>query len=328
MKTAIFNILMHIPHFPDIYEFYKEEIQGREKKVSLGEENPDKTFYVIGQNDTSGGVFWLVNKVAMHIAYALDKGYIPIVDFQYHMTQYTTLEEFGKTNFWEKFFEQPFGYHLKDIANSKHIIINKMAPAPQKKYLMGQEEFYDNLQKIAYYKEIFKKYIIINKETQEFLDTLEREYFPKNRRVLGMLCRGTDYVVQKPKNHPIQPTAKQAIKDAKSAMKEHHCDYLFLATEDQDILNSFQKELHERLLFLPQRRYTKADLHKTLYLAQAKNADKERNRLEDAKMYLAAIYLLTKCNCFIGGRTGGTKGVLLMERGFEYKYIYNLGLYK
>lgn len=328
MKTEIFNLLMRIPHFLDIYKFYKEEIQGRENKKSLGKENPDKTFYIIGQNDTSGGVFWLVNKVAMHIAYALDKGYIPVVDFQNYVTQYTEQEELGKTNFWDKLFEQPFGYYLKDIANSKHIVINKMAPAPQKRYLMGQIEFYDNPQKINYYKEIFKKYIIINKETQKFLDSIKDEYFPKNSRVLGVLCRGTDYVVQKPKNHPVQPKTEQVIEDAKNVMKEYHCEYLFLATEDQDILDSFQKEMHEKILFLPQRRYTKEDLHNTLFLAQAKEEDKQRNRLDDAKMYLASIYLLTKCNCFIGGRTGGTKGVLLMEQGFEYKYIYDLGLYK
>lgn len=45
-------------------------------------QNADKTFYVIGWNDEGGGLFWIVNKVCMHIAYALDHGYIPVVDLK------------------------------------------------------------------------------------------------------------------------------------------------------------------------------------------------------------------------------------------------------
>ena len=63
-------------------------------------------------------------------------------------------------------------------------------------------------------------------------------------------------------------------------------------------------------------------------LAQVKEKDCGRDPVKDALDYFAAIYLLTHCCCFIGGRTGGTKGVLLMEEEFEYIKIYNLGLYK
>ena len=111
-------------------------------------------------------------------------------------------------------------------------------------------------------------------------------------------------------------------------MKEHECSYIFLATEDKEILANFIEAFGEKLLYLPQRRYSQSDLHDKMYLAEAKDIDTSRNRIEDARTYLAAIYLLSKCNCFIGGRTGGTKGVLLMEHQFEYKLIYNLGIYK
>ena len=64
------------------------------------------------------------------------------------------------------------------------------------------------------------------------------------------------------------------------------------------------------------------------YLAQEKERQlNNRNRHEDALNYLAAVYLLTQCNCFLGGRTGGTKGVLLAADGFDYVKIYDLGLY-
>lgn len=56
-------------------------------------QNADKTFYVIGWNDEGGGLFWIVNKVCMHIAYALDHGYIPVVDLKNYITQYTLKNE-------------------------------------------------------------------------------------------------------------------------------------------------------------------------------------------------------------------------------------------
>ena len=103
---------------------------------------------------------------------------------------------------------------------------------------------------------------------------------------------------------------------------------MFVATEYKDILDVLKAEFGDKLLFLDQRRYSGKDMQSAQVLAQIKKKDKERNPIKDALDYFAAVYLLTRCCCFIGGRTGGTKGVLLMDDGFEYKKIYDLGLYK
>lgn len=326
-KQIITKWLERMPFFNYIYSFYLE-IKGRQRKISLGTDNPDKTFYLIGYDDNGGGLFWLANKAAMHIAYAIEHNYIPVIDYKNHLTQYTPKEELGKVNIWEKFFKQPSYYRVEDICKSKNIIINKKSPAPQKRYLMGQESFYGNNEKIKYYKNIYKKYIIPTEEIQSYLEEWKDKLFTNKGKILGILCRGTDYVVRKPKNHPIQPTAEMVITEAKKVMKKYDCNFIFIATEDEDILTKFKNAFKDKLLFLPQKRYHKDDISSGEFLAQAKEHDTSRNPTEDAKMYLAAIYLLTKCNCFIGGRTGGTKAVLLWEDSYEYKHIYNLGLYK
>ena len=43
--------------------------------------------------------------------------------------------------------------------------------------------------------------------------------------------------------------------------------------------------------------------------------------------YLVTIVTLSKCNCFVGGHTSGTVGVILMNEKFDYQYIFDLGLY-
>lgn len=327
MKKLLIKIFEHIPCSDWIYHKYLL-FKGRQRKVSLGSKNADKTFYVIGWNDERGGLFWLVNKVCMHIAYALDNGYIPVVDLKNYITQYSLKNVKERENVWEMFFKQPAGYGLEDVAGSKNVIINRMSPAPSKKYLMGQAEFYDQPERIAYFRNIFKQYILPNDKTLEYLKAKEQQLLEGKGRVLGILCRGTDYVVARPKNHPVQPDVKQIIKDARLVMKEKCCDYVFVATEDKDMLSTLKAEFGYKLLYIDQRRYSGKDMRSDQLLAQVKEKDCERDPLKDALDYFAAIYLLTHCCCFIGGRTGGTKGVLLMEEEFEYIKIYNLGLYK
>ncbi len=302
--------------------------KSRERHLTLGNDNRDKTFYIIGYEDKAGGLFWLINKVIMHIAYAIDKHYIPIVDFMNYNTQYTDPDGLHKINIWEDFFEQPAGYNLNDIQHSRHIIINRQEPAPHPKYLMGQEEFYDNPGRIKYFHDIFQRYIRINKKTKVYLENIRELYFPKEGRIVGVLCRGTDYTIIRPKGHPIQPSPVDVIKDVKKVMEKYHCSHVFLATEDKDIEDLFQRSFEKNLICLPQERIRGTQMNGHCYLAQEKERQlNNRNRHEDALNYLAAVYLLTQCNCFLGGRTGGTKGVLLAADGFDYIKIYDLGLY-
>lgn len=263
----------------------------------------------------------------MHIAYAEEKGYIPVVDYLTFQTQYHMPSEIGKVNVWEKFFEQPSNIDLKDISQSKNIILSDQYSAPNKKYLMGNTDFYTDLNRREYFREIFAKYIRFTKETENLLlEERRKEIIPYNKKVLGILCRGTDYLLKRPKNHPIQPQPQTVISMAKEALNKYECDYIFLATEDADILSLFKESFPNKLLYIDQKRVSHEEM-KNVERVMAVNVKINDNRYEMGLNYLTATYILSKCNCFIGGRTGGTKGVLLMTKGFEYEYIFNLGFY-
>lgn len=299
-------------------------IRFRERRVSYGSDNADKIFYVIGQTDYTGGLWWQVNKVIMHIGYAEEKGYIPVVDLLNNKTQYS---ESDNENVWEKFFLQPAGYSMADIHSSKNIIINKIAAWPQKKYMMGQNEFYDCPDRIEYFRNLFHKYIHFNDHTNDILESRRNSIIPREARVVGVLCRGTDYVVKKPKGHPIQPNAKDVIVEVKNIMQNFNCNYVFLATEDQDIYDEFKASFSDSLLAIEQTRISKNDINKDMFLSR-KLMENHLDTYSIGVDYMTATYILSKCDCFISGRTGGCKGVLLMTKGFEYCKIYNLGLYK
>ena len=214
--NSIFKIKKIIyKYFPFIVNV-KNTIANRKRKASYGKENPDKIFYVFGCKDDTGGLWWHINKSLMHIAYAVDNGYIAVIDMQNFHNQYTEDSKFGKINVWEIFFQQPMGYTLEDIAHSKNIILSKKAPYPNHKYWMGQSEFYDNEDRIKYFHNLFSKYIKFNNKTKEYLQKQYENILSGKGRVVGVLCRGTDYVLYRPKGHPVQPEPQDVIKDVKN----------------------------------------------------------------------------------------------------------------
>lgn len=305
----------------------KRHYLGREKRTSYGIENPDKFYYVIGQDDLSCGLWWIVNKVVMHLAYAEEKGYIPIVDYLNFKTQYHNPNEIGKVNVWEKFFEQPSNISLEDIKNSKNIILSDQYSAPSPKYLMGNTDFYTDMGRRDYFVKCFKKNIHFSNITNEYLEQIRNMIIPKDARVLGVLCRGTDYALKRPKGHPIPPTAEEVISKARDVMDNYHCEYLFLATEDAGVLEKFRCEFGNKLLFVEQKRISYDDMKDVRNVMDA-NIKVNKDRYKMGLDYLCATYILSKCNCFVAARCGGAKGVLLMTDGFEYEYIYNLGFFE
>lgn len=320
------SLFAYIPLYRKVAAMYNKH-KLRERKISMGDENPDKTFYVIGQNDLNCGLWWIVNKVVMHLAYSEENQYIPVIDFLHFYTQYHNDNEKGVVNVWEKYFEQPQYYSLDDIMRSKNIVLSDQYPSPSDKYLMGNTDFYTDSRRRMYFKEVFNRNIRFNKQTLEVLESRRKSIIPNNCRVLGILCRGTDYLIKRPKNHPVQPQPEDVIEKAKETLVQYKCDFVFLATEDEDIMQLFKDEFGVKLLYVDQKRINRTRLQEcSLVMDEMSRVNQDRYIM--GLDYLTATYILSQCDCFIGGRTGGTKGVLLMNKGFEYEYIYNLGFYE
>ena len=97
-----------------------KEYHKRERIYHYGNENPDKIFYIICFDYETQGLFAIVKSVLSHIMYAVDKGWIPVVDLKNYSCQYQQKGE----NSWELFFEQPCGYTLEDISRSNRVVIS------------------------------------------------------------------------------------------------------------------------------------------------------------------------------------------------------------
>ena len=65
--------------------------------------------------------------------------------------------------------------------------------------------------------------------------------FKITKNILGVLIRGTDYVLTKPKGHPIQPNLTDVVNDVKEMDNKYKYDYIFFTTEDEIIKKKFSK---------------------------------------------------------------------------------------
>lgn len=309
------KFIQAVPCLNDIYTKWK----WRERKISYGNENPDKCFYIIRRATSKVGLFSYVMTNIGQIEVALNKGYIPVIDMQNNSNTYLEENQIGQVNAWEMFFEQPCNYSLRDISRSKNVILGcgilpDNLECPSEKMLDNKEEF------LRWHK-ICRKYLRVNKEIADEAEHLFRQMF-SGERVLGILCRGTDYVKTKPYAHTIQPTPAQMIEQADRIIEEYHCKWIYLATEDEEYYQIFSDYYKDKLKVSQARRCnTDGNINDVSY-------ERENDKYLKGKEYLINILLLSKCNCFLAGTVNGTWGALLLSDGFEYEKMFNLGIYE
>lgn len=292
----------------------------RLRKVRYGSEHPDQTFYVIRRSTGNTGLFSYVMTNMGHVRYALEKGYIPVIDMQNNKNTYLYDEEIGSVNAWELFFDQPCGYQLKDINQSRNVILSSgiidgKIPYPSMEMIRNQKY-------LAEWRNIFNKSFKIKPEIKKEIDRLYKDLLA-DKKVLGVLCRGTDYIYAKPPRHPVQPLIEELMDKVKTVLKESKCEAVYLVTEDEEIYQLFKRQFQDKLIVTAAKRYQSAGKTNINDIIEAAGEDK----YTQGKAYLINIALLSRCNCLVAGCTGGTYGALLISKGYEYQYIFDLGLY-
>ncbi|MFV0505856.1 MAG: hypothetical protein ACK5L5_03970 [Bacteroidales bacterium] len=303
------------------YGYVKGEMFRKGTRASYGDEHKDKTFYIVGGVPSGpAGLFAFVRAVFLHASYAKQKGFIPIVDMHNYPNQYQR-ENPQHDNVWEIFFEQPDAYRLCDIKQAKKVILCK--PFSRPNYSSSKRLKAKKLHKYIYtLRSDFKQHIRLSASMQSICQEKYRELIGQDR-VLGVLARGSDYTLKKPKYHAIQPEAEQLITEARQVMQKYDCNKIFLASEDATIVRKFKTVFGDQLITNQQRLYNNNELEDVNFLSEIR----EHNKIDVAKEYLQSIYILSKCPCFIAGYTAGSLGASLLSDGYEYEHIWDLGTY-
>lgn len=255
-----------------------------------------------------------LNNMLANIIDCLSRGYMPVVDFK---------NTKDGINLWEQFLKQSFLEDSKQKIGDAVIYEKKRASLwfpviPSKK-------------DVEIISKMIKRVVRMNDTTKTYV---EREYndIIKGKKVLGVLCRGTDYTSNKPKGHPIQPPIEDVICHVRTKLQELEWEYIYLATEEKQILDQFTAAFPDKILtnkrfyyddfYVIKERY--GDLARISHVSNGRENDNYYKSLE----YLSSIYILSKCDSLIAGNCGGSRAALYLNgNDYQYSYLFDYGLY-
>ncbi|MCR5651304.1 MAG: hypothetical protein K6F86_09015 [Lachnospiraceae bacterium] len=305
-------------------EYIKKVLGGRfcadEGNYSWGNDYPDKTFMVIRRGASYVGLYSYVSTNLGWIKVADEMGYIPVIDMKNYSNPYLKSGEVRKKNAWEFFYKQPGGYTLDDIKHCKNVVLSGTGVPPTYPsiymYRDGSlKEWYD----------LFNKYIEIVPDIKEEIDATEGMIKRDHKRVIGVNIRGTDYTAMKPLGHPVQPTIDEAITRTKEKMAEWEGDAIYLATEDESIVERFLAEFGSCVILPNGKRYDYRKPHKELIIHNS--FDRENDEYLRGREYLVKIGVLSRMDYIISSFMGSTYGMSLMNMNYKGEYYWDLGVY-
>lgn len=248
-------------------------------------------------------------------------GYIPLVDLVSFPNIFNKFNA-NSINFnpWEIFFNQPFGFKLKDIKNKikniKYIKCKKLK-------IKFNGDILINKILIDFWHNMALKYIPIKNEIIKESNKISLRLFKNSNNILGILARGTDYISLKPYGHPIPPNPERMFLDIKKMDKANKYDYFFLSTEDDIIREKFIYEFKNKLRFFKAKKSIKYNYKNKKYLSY-----NIIGKINFTKIYLINIIILSQCIDIITARTCGSEGLFILSNGFRHTKVYNLGYFK
>lgn len=280
-------------------------------------------YYIIRFEDRMhcGWTVW-ERVVLFNSIYAIDHGYIPVVDMQSKKNIYLENDEVGIVNAWDKYYLQPVeGVSLTQALQSGD-------------YILGNEsqEWFDyirirkrKLKSNEYLRRQYQLYIKYNDKTERRLSTFYNNMLKKanrnmNVRLLGVCLRGRDY---RQFGHAINPIISEIKPDIDRALQDHKFDGIFVATEDESIMKDITEQFPSEMILS----YKAGELSNTNgYIGDIIRVTKSAD--EAAIDYLMVLYSLNRCFGLIGGVCGATI-VAQYKRDCQYDYlkIYDFNMY-
>lgn len=314
----------------DIRRKYSEMMHEREmnkktlaelERKSFGDLNKDKTFYVIRTDNTQHwGVFSTYLMVLSNVKFAVEHGWIPVVDYKnYYLDALQDEEQRGKENAWNYYFEDLVpGFPLDEVYRSKNVILGLLRGQPYGSISWGTvADMYDT--KYQIYFRLAAEYLRVQSTISDQAESLYQELFPKEGRVLGVSIRaeaywGTVTGAKNWANHPQGVSVERCIENIRAYMEKYGCDFFFVSCEDNYYINTIKKEFGDRCLYIRRSR------------ANFFNDKGEPNELENLKYegdqdtktkrrdYLKEMLLLTRCRYLAKTKSNGNMSLFLIKK--------------
>lgn len=175
---------------------------------------------------------------------------------------------------------------------------------------------------------LYENFIHFNDRTREYVENEYQTIFKGKKRVLGVICRGTDYLRLRPAGHPVQPPTEDVISFCRKKIQDESYDAIYLATEEKQIRDKFCQVFPGMILENKRKYYDDIYYKENIQYIKDVHFNRENDNYWMGLEYLSSIILLSRCTSLIGGNCGGSMAALFFNNGrYEYTHIFNQGLY-
>lgn len=277
--------------------------------IHPGEKNPDKKFFVIDGYFVIEGVYGIWLKVFTAARYALSKGYIPA--FKIISSDSNIYSDHECDDIWNKFFLQPEGYTIEEVLQSSYLTLSpNMNVLNTMRYIMdGVSEGY----KLSWPDGIF------NERVKSYIQERKKRFLPYPERTLGVLVRGTDYTKTRLTGHARHATFEMVAEKIAEIEGEWDFDWIYLATEDEEICARMKERYGERLTFTDQERYV---IEPGQLLKDLHTVKKEGEGFRLGAEYICSVSLLSQCGSLIASGGCGAYSEAMRENNGRYNHVY------
>lgn len=286
--------------------WFKEEFS-QERHLSFGEKNSDITFYIYRAHwqESQNGFYNFFDRAFAACYEVRKQGFEFLIDMKNYYTEYAGLERYGVANVWEDYYEQPSSYTLDEAYQSKNVILSKFDDEKYNAPFLLKTRSFSNKWWVATYQKLADMFTFVPGGMLQARVNSELDRLGSLEETLGVLARGTDYVSLKLKNHPIPLDTKSLIEECKKRLSNREYKKIYIATEDSDILEEFEKNFGDRLLFSEQMR-VKQNINNVIMSIKF---DRENDAYLRGLEYCAVIEVLSRCcsllaNCCCYGALG------------------------
>lgn len=299
--------------------------QTREKRISFGMLNPDKTFYVIRSIDNKNRFYigptnnLLANYfyVLSHLVYAQKKGWIPVIDMlNYHVYNSLPYPVNGTMNAWEYFWQQPSQFALDEVYQSKNVILSKQNWFSE--YDMGYDakkykdtEIVKTLHKLS-------ETIPLNLNVKAYIDGKRKEIFGNKKKILGVAFRFGGHSKKhfdKASGHPVQPDIDEMIKLTRKYLEKWSMDYVFFTSDTIESVELFRKIFKNKLIYMQRNRFSE-----NLKIGEKNNIYNITNIYNTSLDYLTEMILLSECDSLMGSINSGFR-YAVVKNNLKYRNI-------
>lgn len=211
-----------------------------------GSLNKDKHIYYIkiGLAYKAMGYCSLLRITLLHLAYAERLGLQPVIEWTKDLLYTENTIKNGTENSFEYFFQNTSNISIADVLESDLVVTSKIYDI---NLMVDKLSYKIDENEIRILSNMIKKYLIFNEFGKHEIYAPCRELTQRGS-FLGIHVRGTDFK-KGYSRHPVMVTVDEYLEEAKNILEKKKFDFVFLATDEQEVVKKFEAVFKEKLFY-------------------------------------------------------------------------------